>query len=87
MNLAAARPGGAAGGEGAPVADLTNRIVEVANEPKSMTVGGETVQQHSLPDLIKAQEALNAAGGGTSGGASKRGRGIRFDKLIPPGTV
>ena len=54
-------------------------IADRMAEPKSVTVDGVSVSQHSLSELI-ALEKHNAA-------KCAARRGIRFQKIIPPGAV
>jgi hypothetical protein len=62
--------------------DLTPQIATNAQGPASASVDGQSVSQHSLQDQIDADKYL------ASKEASKRPRrGLRFTKIIPPGTV
>lgn len=54
-------------------------IADRMAEPKSVTVDGVSVSQHSLSELI-ALDKHNAA-------KCAARRGIRFQKLVPPGAV
>jgi hypothetical protein len=63
--------------------DLTDRIVEVASGPKSVTSDGTTVTQHSLPELIAAQQKEDTQ----EGVNQKKTRGLRFNKIVPPGST
>jgi hypothetical protein len=63
--------------------DLTDRIIEVASGPKSVTSDGTTVTQHSIPELIAAQETADTQ----AGVDNKKTRGLRFNRLVPPGSV
>lgn len=60
--------------------DIADAIAENATGPKSMSVDGQSVTQHSIDDQIKA---ANHVAGQTA--ASKPHFGLRFTKLIPPG--
>jgi len=63
--------------------DLETAIEDAATAPKSATVDGQNVTQHSLPDQIAADKYLtqkNAAKNHPLGG-------IKFAKIAPPGTV
>jgi hypothetical protein len=51
-----------------------------AKGPASVTVGGQTVTQKSIDELIKADQYLAA-----KNAASQPHFGLRFTKLIPPG--
>lgn len=54
-------------------------IADCMAEPKSVTVDGVSVTKHSLSELI-ALDKHNAA-------KCAARRGIRFQKLVPPGAV
>jgi hypothetical protein len=56
-------------------------VSDAATEPKSASADGVSVQNHSLDELIRAEKHLAA-----KSGASKPHRGLRFSKLVPPGT-
>jgi len=62
--------------------DLSDRIEASASEPQSMTVDGNTATQHSLKDLIAADEYLKA----NAANASEK-RGFQIQRFKPPGTV
>lgn len=57
-------------------------IESAALGPKSISVDGQIVTEHSLPDLIAADRHLAQK---ASQAASPRGFGIRIQKLVPPG--
>jgi len=60
--------------------DINDAIAENATGPKSVSVDGSNVQQHSLADQIAARNDV-----ASQEAASKAHRGLRFTKLIPPG--
>lgn len=60
--------------------DINDAIAENATGPKSVSVDGSNVQQHSLADQIAARNDVAA-----QSSTSKAHRGLRFTKLIPPG--
>ena len=64
--------------------ELASKIDTVAQGPASVrTDAGEVVAQ-SIPDMIEADKYLasrNAVGAGNAH------RGLRFNKIIPPGTT
>lgn len=60
--------------------DLSDKIEEAANEPKSAASDGQSATNRDLRELIEADEYL--AG---KRAAKKRTLGIRFSKIIPPG--
>lgn len=72
--------GGSSGGE-SPVLD-DDQLVVAASEAKQVTVDGVTMVQHSLPDLIAADRYLKG-----QAAARSPSRGLRFTKLVRPGTV
>lgn len=64
------------------MADLKDKLVENAAKPAEVTIDGQTVKQHSLPDQIEAAkfQAGKAA-------VKKPCRGLRFVRISPPGGV
>ena len=59
--------------------DLENSIQESAQAPRRVRGDSGEMEQHSLPDQIEADRYLN------SKRAAKKGVGVRFTKLSPPG--
>ena len=55
-------------------------VEQVAIGPKKVTVGTESVEQHSIGDLIEA--AKYAA---SQNAKAKKHFGLRFTRLVPPG--
>lgn len=55
-------------------------VEQVALGPKSVSVDGRSVQEHSIPDLIDAAKFAQA-----NRNSSKAHRGLRFTKLVSPG--
>lgn len=62
--------------------DLEDRIEEAAAGPASVSSDGHTVNQQPLSELIAADRYLQA-----KNASSKRTSGLRFVRLLPPGTV
>ena len=62
------------------MADLDETITEVAQGPKSVTMDGTKIDALSIDDLVKADQHL--AG---KIAIQTPNRGIRFNKLVPPG--
>lgn len=62
------------------MSDLDEQIAENAAAPKSITIDGETVTEHSLKEQIEADKYL--AG---KNAAARPHAGLRFTKIIPPG--
>lgn len=57
-------------------------IEDLATSPLSVTVDGQTVTERPIADVIAAQDRTAA-----TTAATKAHRGIRFTKLIPPGST
>ena len=57
-------------------------IESVALGPKTVTVDGQTVIEHSLPDLIAADRYLQSK---ATQAAAPIGFGIRIQRMVPPG--
>ncbi len=64
------------------MADLTPQIEENAQQPRSMTVGAENVQQHSLLEQIEADRYLKDCAA-----AASPKRGFNLQRFKPPGSV
>lgn len=58
--------------------DIAATIAENATGPKSVSVDGTTVNQHSIPDQIAAQNHAAA-----QQATSKPGFGFRFQQIKP----
>lgn len=63
------------------MADLSDKI-ETAASGKSVTTDGLTVTQQDLSQLIEADRYLKA-----QEGSSSPQRGLRFTRLVPPGSA
>lgn len=65
------------------MSDLSDSIETAAAEPRKASGDSGSVEAHSLPDQIAADQYVqsNAAVANTSS------RGIRFNKIVPPGSV
>lgn len=61
-------------------ADSESAVEQAALGPKRVTIDGETVEQYTIDELIKA---ANFADGQTA--KTKPAFGLRFTKLVPPG--
>ena len=55
---------------------------EAAEQPAKATVDGQSVEQHPLRDQIEADRYL-----ASKDAARKPGLGIKFAKIVPPGSV
>jgi hypothetical protein len=55
---------------------------EAARQPAKASVDGQSVEQHPLKDQIEADRYL-----ASKAAARKPGLGIKFAKIVPPGSV
>ncbi len=62
--------------------EITDAITEAITNPLMAKSDAGEVQMNKLTDMVAAAQYL-----ATVNAARKRGRGIRFSKLIPPGNV
>lgn len=60
--------------------DLEDTISDAAQAPAQVEADGLKVSEHSLPDLIEADQYL---AGKTA--ATRKHKGIRFNRISPPG--
>lgn len=60
--------------------DLTNTIRENAEGPAKAAGDSGSMEQHKLPDQIAADKYL-----ASKEAAKSKSRGLRFNKLVPPG--
>ncbi len=58
---------------------LNNALVDLAQQPKQVTVDGVTTIQQSIGDVITAIEHVNKVA------AIKKNGGLGFRKIVPPG--
>lgn len=65
------------------LAAVEQALIDAAQAPASSSVGAESVTEHSIDDLIKADRYLAQKGAATTTKTS----GLRFVKLVPPGAV
>jgi hypothetical protein len=63
--------------------DLKNTIQESASGPAKATGDSGSMEQHPLRDVIEADKHLGAS----AAVALTKTRGIRFNKLVPPGAI
>ena len=61
---------------------LDQTIAENAAGPAKASVDGQSVEQHPLPDVIEADRYRES-----KKASRKPGIGIKFAKLVPPGTA
>ena len=64
--------------------ELANKIDTVAQGPKRVRTDAGEVESQSLADMIEADKYL---AGRNATAAGNTHRGLRFNKLIPPGSV
>jgi hypothetical protein len=62
--------------------DLQDTIQENAVGPAKVSGDAGSVEQHNLADQIAADRYLAA-----KDAAKKKRRGLRFNKIVPPGTA
>jgi hypothetical protein len=64
--------------------EVSNKLAEAAVGPKRVRTDAGEVESHDLVDIIEADKylAAKAAAAGTN-----KHRGLRFNKIIPPGTI
>ena len=65
-----------------PVPNLNQTIRDNAAQPAKASVDGQSVEQHPLKDQIEADRYL-----ASKEAARKPGLGIKFAKIVPPGSV
>lgn len=61
---------------------MANEVDAAIANPKKATADGVSVESHTLPELIEAEKHI-----ARKSAASQPARGMRFTKLVPPGTV
>lgn len=64
------------------MADLTSNIEDAGAAPKRAKTEAGEFEAHPLPDLIAGDKYLRAITAG-----SKKHRGLRFNRLVPPAAV
>ena len=65
-----------------PAPNLNQPIRDNAAQPAKASVDGQSVEQHPLKDQIEADRYL-----ASKDAARKPGLGIKFAKIVPPGSV
>ena len=65
-----------------PAPNLNQTIRDNAAQPAKASVDGQSVEQHPLKDQIEADRYL-----ASKEAARKPGLGIKFTKIVPPGSV
>jgi hypothetical protein len=64
--------------------ELRDKIAETASGPKRVRTDAGEVESQDVAAMIEADKYLSAKA--ASSGANTR-RGLRFNKLLPPGTI
>lgn len=62
------------------MADLSERVQEVADGPNRVKGDAGEVESHDLKDLVEAARYLDG-----QQASRQKTRGLRFTKLVPPG--
>jgi hypothetical protein len=62
------------------MSELSDKIKENAEGPRKVETDNTSAEQHSLSDQIKADKHLSSVSAGTT-----PHRGLRFNKITPPG--
>ena len=62
--------------------EVSNKLAEAAVGPKRVRTDAGEVEAHDLVDIIEADKHLAA-----KAAASSNSRGLRFNRIIPPGTI
>jgi hypothetical protein len=65
--------------------DLTDTILETAQGMASATSDGQSAIAHSLKDLIEADRYVRQQAG--PAGLPRKSRGLRFNRIVPPGSA
>jgi hypothetical protein len=63
--------------------DLSITIQAAASEPLKVSVDGNTVEQRSIEELIRADQYAKASDASRAGPS----RGILYTRLVPPGAA
>lgn len=65
--------------------ELRDKIAETAASPKRVRTDAGEVEAQDLGAMIEADKYLSAKNAASGSGNTRRG--LRFNKLIPPGTI
>lgn len=66
--------------------ELRDKIAESAAGPKRVRTDAGEVESHDLNQMVEADKYLSAKTAATSSATNTR-RGLRFNRLVPPGTI
>jgi hypothetical protein len=64
--------------------ELRQKISDVASGPKRVRTDAGEVEAQDVASMIEADKYLSAK---AASAATNKRRGLRFNKLIPPGTI
>jgi hypothetical protein len=64
--------------------EVSNKLAEAAVGPKRVRTDAGEVEAHDLVDIIEADKYLAAK---AAAAPTNKHRGLRFNKIIPPGTI
>ena len=65
--------------------ELRDKIAETASGPKRVRTDAGEVEAQDVAAMIEADKYLSAKA--ASSGTGNTRRGLRFNKLLPPGTI
>ena len=65
-----------------PTPNLEQAVRDNASQPAKASVDGQSVEQHPLKDQLEVVRFL-----ASKDAAKKPGLGIKFAKIVPPGSV
>ena len=65
--------------------ELRDKIADVASGPKRVRTDAGEVESQDVAAMIEADKYLSAKAAASSGTNTRRG--LRFNRLIPPGTI
>jgi ribosomal protein L12E/L44/L45/RPP1/RPP2 len=64
--------------------EVSNKLAEAAVGPKRVRTDAGEVEAHDLDQIIEADKYLAAKAAASS---ANKHRGLRFNRIIPPGTI
>lgn len=66
--------------------NIRTQIDSTASNPKRVRTDAGEVESQNLKDMIEADKYLSGKDAVTSS-STRKNRGLRFNKLIPPGSI
>lgn len=63
--------------------EVSNALKQAAQQPKRVRTDAGEVEAHDLREQIEADKYLAAK----AAAKSTKNRGLRFNKIVPPGTI